>query len=119
MKKKSNRKGTRDKYAILSMGALGDTILHYYRVDGIFGQIASYKRENPGSKIKVICCSSNQQTHELFKENPNIYRVHHIPWALQGRGIEERNAIYPNPSIHQCYWRDYRGGICSYYRHYD
>ena len=79
------------KYAILCMGALGDIILHYYKIQGVFGRIKSFKRDNPRSKFKVICCSSNQNTHELFQKNPHISEVHHVPWALQSKGIKERN----------------------------
>jgi len=82
------------RYAILSMGALGDTILHYYRNGGVFGQIASYIRKNPRDKVKVICCSSNNQTQKLFKNNPSICQVNHVPWALQSVGIKERNAKF-------------------------
>lgn len=79
------------KIAIVCYGALGDTILHYYRKDGIFGQISSYRKKYPDVQVKVVCCSSNLQTHELFKENPNICEVQHVPHALQGVGTKERN----------------------------
>lgn len=79
------------KYAILSLGALGDTICHYYRHNSIFGQIPSFKKNNKQSLIKVICCSSNQETVELFKFNPYIDQVEHVPWALNSVGIKERN----------------------------
>jgi hypothetical protein len=82
------------KYAILSMGALGDTICHYFKRGGIFGQIESYKRKHPRGLVKVICCSSNNQTYKLFQNNPNICKVHHVPWALQSVGIKERNAEF-------------------------
>lgn len=83
-----------EDYAILSMGALGDTILHYFRQGSIFGQIPSFKAKHPQSKIQIICCSSNKHTHELFQYNPHIYKVNHVPWALQGNGILERNAEF-------------------------
>ena len=83
-----------NQYAILSLGALGDTICNYYRNGGIFGQIASYKRKHPRDRIKVICCSSNSQTHKLFLDNPDICKVHHVPWALQSVGIKERNTEF-------------------------
>jgi ADP-heptose:LPS heptosyltransferase len=80
-----------ERIAIVCYGALGDMILHYYRENSIFGQIKHYKKQHPNAQFKVICCSSNLQAHELFKENPNICEVHHVPHALQGRGSRKRD----------------------------
>lgn len=94
IRKRKRRKRVIENYAILCMGALGDMILHYHKTNGIFSQIASFKEDNPKSQIKVICCSSNKHTQELFKENPDISEVHHVPWALQSKGVKERNAQF-------------------------
>jgi len=69
------------KVGIVCYGALGDTILHYYRKGSVFGYIKAFKEKYPGRTIKVVCCSSNAQTSELFKENPYIDEVVHAPWA--------------------------------------
>lgn len=100
--------------AIGVWGALGDTIMHYFRKGSVFGRLQDYKRQYPNSIVKVICCSSNSQTIELFKANPFIDKAVQLPWqqgcmkainrasaGCRGAGVNSNlGAVWKAPRMH-------------------
>lgn len=81
-----------DKIYLTFGGGLGDVLYTYLGGKNYWGYLASFKKEYPKTKVKVLSSTHNPQTVELIKYNPYIDSVKEFGWVNNSKEIFDNNA---------------------------
>jgi ADP-heptose:LPS heptosyltransferase len=81
-----------DKIYFTFGGGLGDVLYTYLGGKNYWGYLASFKKEYPNAKIKVLSSTHNPQTLELIKYNPYIDSMKELGWVNDSKELFKKNS---------------------------